>query len=143
MFPCGFSLSLFFTSLSEEELPIFLSYDRLSISSHYFIPSYLLLDFVVEIKCFIFLYFFYSYLVTPGLLGWLSSKESICDTGDAGSIPVLGTSPGRERGIPLQYSCLENPMDRRACGLRYKGLQRVGHDLVIEHACINIYSFLA
>ena len=77
MFPYGFSHSLFFTSLSEEELPIFLSYDCLSISSHYFIPSYLLLDFVIEIKLFIFLYFFYPYLVTPGLLQWLSSKESI------------------------------------------------------------------
>ena len=36
------------------------------------------------------------------------------DTGDVGLIPRSGRSPGEENGIPLQYSCLENPMDRRA-----------------------------
>ena len=35
-------------------------------------------------------------------------------TGDAGSIPGLGRSPGGGPGNPLQYSCLENPMDRGA-----------------------------
>ena len=34
------------------------------------------------------------------------------DTGDAGLIPELGRSPGERNGNPLQYSCLENPMDR-------------------------------
>ena len=36
------------------------------------------------------------------------------DTGDVGSIPGSGRSPGEGNGNPLQYSCLENPMDRRA-----------------------------
>ena len=36
------------------------------------------------------------------------------DIRDAGSIPRLGRSPGEEHGNPLQYSCLENPMDRGA-----------------------------
>ena len=36
------------------------------------------------------------------------------DLGDAGSIPGLGRSPGEGHGNPLQYSCLENPMDRGA-----------------------------
>ena len=36
------------------------------------------------------------------------------DTRDAGSIPGLGRSPGEEHGDPLQYSCLENPMDGEA-----------------------------
>ena len=36
------------------------------------------------------------------------------DTGDAGLIPQLGTSPGEGNGNPLQYPCLENPMDRGA-----------------------------
>ena len=36
------------------------------------------------------------------------------DTGDMGSIPGPGRSPGQESGNPLQYSCLENPMDRGA-----------------------------
>ena len=40
------------------------------------------------------------------------------DEGDAGSIPGLGRSPGEGNGNPLQYSCLEHPMDRRACGDR-------------------------
>ena len=39
-------------------------------------------------------------------------KESACSAGDLGSIPGLGQSPGERHGIPLQYSRLENPMDR-------------------------------
>ena len=44
---------------------------------------------------------------------WLSDKESTCN-GDAGSIPGSGRSPGEGNDNPLQYSCLENPMDRGA-----------------------------
>ena len=36
------------------------------------------------------------------------------DVRDAGSVPVSGRSPGGGQGIPLQYSCLENPLDREA-----------------------------
>ena len=39
-------------------------------------------------------------------------KESACNTGDLGSIPGSGRSPGEENANPLQYSCLENSMDR-------------------------------
>ena len=39
-------------------------------------------------------------------------KESACNVGDPGSIPGSGRSPGEGNGNPLQYSCLENPMDR-------------------------------
>ena len=45
------------------------------------------------------------------------SKESKCnagDTGDVSSVPGSGRSPGRGNDGPLQYSCLENPMDRGA-----------------------------
>ena len=45
---------------------------------------------------------------------WLRGKESTCNTGDAGSIPGWGRSPEGEDGNPLQYSSLENPMDRGA-----------------------------
>ena len=38
-------------------------------------------------------------------------KESACNAGDLGLIPALGRSPGEGNGNPLQYSCLENPMD--------------------------------
>ena len=37
-----------------------------------------------------------------------------CNAGDPGSIPGLGRSPGEGSGTPLQYSCLENPLDRGA-----------------------------
>ena len=50
-----------------------------------------------------------------GLPRWLSGKESAChseDTGDLGLIPGWGRSPGGGHDNPLQYSCLENPMDR-------------------------------
>ena len=46
---------------------------------------------------------------------WLSGEESASnsgDTGDTSSILRSGGSPGGENGNPLQYSCLENPMDR-------------------------------
>ena len=38
-------------------------------------------------------------------------KASACNAGDLGLIPGLGRSPGEGNGNPLQYSCLENPMD--------------------------------
>ena len=43
-----------------------------------------------------------------------AGKESTCNAGDLGSIPGLGRGPGEGHGNPLQYSCLENPMDRGA-----------------------------
>ena len=42
-------------------------------------------------------------------------KNSSANAGDVGSIPGSGRSPGGRHGNPLQYSCPENPMDRRAC----------------------------
>ena len=41
-------------------------------------------------------------------------KEFACNVGDLSSIPGSGRSPGGGNGNPLQYSCLENPMDRGA-----------------------------
>ena len=41
-------------------------------------------------------------------------KASACNAGDLGLNPGLGRSPGEGNGNPLQYSCLENPMDRGA-----------------------------
>ena len=43
--------------------------------------------------------------------GGSDGKASACNVGDPGSIPGLGRSPGEGNGNPLQYSCLENPMD--------------------------------
>ena len=42
------------------------------------------------------------------------AKEPACNTGESGLIPELGRSPGGGNRDPLQYSCLENPMDRGA-----------------------------
>ena len=41
-------------------------------------------------------------------------KRLVCNAGDLGSIPGLERCPGEGNGNPLQYSCLENPMDRGA-----------------------------
>ena len=41
-------------------------------------------------------------------------EESACNAGDPGLIPGLGRSTGEGNGNPLQYSCLENPLDREA-----------------------------
>ena len=65
-----------------------------------------------------------------GFPGVSDSKESSCKVGDLGSILGLGGSPGRGHGNPLQYSCLENLMDRRAwwatvCGVKKSWTQPV------------------
>ena len=46
--------------------------------------------------------------------GGSDGKASAYNAGDPGSIPGWGRSPGEGNGNPLQYSCLKNPMDRRA-----------------------------
>ena len=51
--------------------------------------------------------------VSTFTLGW-EGKASVCNAGDPGSIPGLGRDPGEGNGNPLQYFCLENPMDRGA-----------------------------
>ena len=43
--------------------------------------------------------------------GASDGRASVCSTGDLGSIPGLGRSPGEGNGSPRQFSCLENPMD--------------------------------
>ena len=61
-----------------------------------------------------------------------AGKESICNAGDAGFIPGSGRSPEGGHDNPLQYSCLENPMDRGAWQATVHGVARVRHDLVIK-----------
>ena len=51
---------------------------------------------------------------TCGFPGGSDSKESACNAGDPGSIPGLGRIPGEVNDNPVQYSCLENSMDREA-----------------------------
>ena len=52
------------------------------------------------------------YSAKEGFPGGLDGNESTCHTGDSGSIPGLGRSSGEGTGNPLQFSCLENSMDR-------------------------------
>ena len=51
-------------------------------------------------------------------------KNPPANTGDAGLIPGSGRSPGEMNGYPLQYSCLENPMDRRAWQVTVHGVAK-------------------
>ena len=53
--------------------------------------------------------------LSRGFPGGSEGKESACDSGDPGSISGSGNSPGDRNRYPLQYSCLENSMDREAC----------------------------
>ena len=62
-----------------------------------------------------------------GFLGSSDSKESACNARDPGSIPG-GRAPGVGNGNPLQYSYLENSMDRGAWWATVYGSQRVRHD---------------
>ena len=52
------------------------------------------------------------------------SKESACNAGDLGLIPGLGRSPREGNGNPLQYSCLENPMDKGAWQVIVLGVRK-------------------
>ena len=64
-------------------------------------------------------------------------KESACNAGDLGSIPGLRRSPGEGNGNPLQYSCLENPMDRRAWWATVHGVTKIWTPWVT-----NIYIYI-
>ena len=59
-------------------------------------------------------------------------QETACNAGDTSLIPELGRSPGKGNGNPLQYSCLENSMDRGVWQATVYGVARVGHDLVTK-----------
>ena len=60
------------------------------------------------------------------------NKSSAGNAGDLGSILGSGRSPGEGNGNPLQYSCLENSMERGAWQATVHGVARVGHDLATK-----------
>ena len=62
--------------------------------------------------------------INQGFPGGSDSKESACNAEDPGLIPGSGRSPGEENGNPLQYSWLENPMDRRAWQVTVRGVAK-------------------
>ena len=73
-----------------------------------FTPWFVLNEFILEPRiCFILFCIW-------GFPGGSDGKESVCNVEDLASIPGLRWSPWEGNGYPLQYSCLENPMDREA-----------------------------
>ena len=101
------------------ELLNFVPWLETTIPSQYYFKSS---SFLLVILCFYFLFesllcmeFIFRVRDEVGLPWWLSGEESACDAedaGDPGSIPGSGRSPEEGHGDPLQYSCLETPMDR-------------------------------
>ena len=71
------------------------------------------------------------------LAGGSDSKESACNVGDTGLILVSGRSPEEGNGNPLQYSCLENSMDRGAWWATVHGVTKSWTQLNNEHTCIQ------
>ena len=90
--------------------------------------------------------FFFSPLVLLFLVSQImvaqSEKDPSTITGELGSMPGSGRSPRGGNGNPLQYSCLENPMDTGAGWATIHGVARVGHDLATKpptdrlHICL-------
>ena len=68
-------------------------------------------------------------------------KESACNAGDPGSSPGSGRSPWEGNGNPLWYSCLENPIDRRAWWITVHGVTKNGTALsehTHTHQCTGV-----
>ena len=88
--------------------------------------------------------YIYIYVYKWGFPHSSVSKEPSCNAGDLGSILGLGRSPGAGNGSPLQYSCLENPIDRGAWQATVHEVTRVGHDLVTKppHMYTNVNEIL-
>ena len=63
-----------------------------------------------------------------GFPGGSEVKNPPANTGDVGSVPALGRSPGEGNGNPLQYSCWKIPWTEESGGLQSSGLQIVGID---------------
>ena len=68
--------------------------------------------------------YFYRCFQADDLPGDSDGKVSACNVGVLGSIPGLGRSPGEGNGTPLQYSCLENPMDGGAWWVTVHGVAK-------------------
>ena len=64
------------------------------------------------------------FLKVAALASGSVGKESACNAGELGLIPGLGRSPGEGNGNPLQYSCLENSMDRGARQAAVHGISK-------------------
>ena len=80
-----------------------------------------------------------SQAITGGFPGDSDSKESACNLGDLGSIPILGGSPGEGNSNPLQCSCLENPTDGGAWRATVHGVENeVRHNSATHRTVISL-----
>ena len=85
-----------------------------------------------------YLFFLVQYIC--GVSQW-PREESACSAGDSGSIPGSRRSPGEGNGYLLQYSCLENPMDRRAWQATVHGVAKSRTRL--KHlSTVHIYAYI-
>ena len=84
-------------------------------------------------------------LPTPVFLGFLcgsAGKEYTCNEGDLGSVPEVGRSPGEGKSYPLQYSCLENTMDRGSW-YSYSELQSMGlQESDTTNTCVHTHAHI-
>ena len=74
---------------------------------------------------------------------FLNSEESVCNAGDPGLIPGLGRSSEEGTGNPLQYSCLENPMDRGVWKSTVRGISKSWtrlKQLTLHYYCTHYYT---
>ena len=74
-----------------------------------------------------------------GLLRWHSGKEFTCQCKRHGLNPLMRRSPRGRNGKPLQYSCMENSMDRGAWWAIVHGVTKVRHSWVTEHTYTHIH----
>ena len=76
-----------------------------------------------------------------GFPGDSDGKESACNVGHLGLIPGWGRSSGEGNGHLLQYSRLENPIDRGAWWAIVRGMARAGQDLMAKpHVLATVWS---
>ena len=79
-----------------------------------------------------------------GFPGGSDGKDSACKARDLGSIPGSGQSPGEGNGNPIQYSCLENPVDRGAWWATVHSVAELNTTEWLTHtsACLRLLMFL-
>ena len=109
----------------------------LSLQPHHLLSTSLLANIIIRFKLMVYLelhisprnlsvyvYVCVCVCVWMGFPHGSDSKQSSCNAGDSGLIPGLGRSPGEGNGYPLQYSCLENSIDRGAWQATVHGVSK-------------------
>ena len=76
----------------------------------------------------------WAIMLSRGFPGGSDGKESTCNAGDSGLMPGTGRTPGERNGYPLQYSCLENSMDKGAW-------QATVHGVINSQTRLRDYTF--